>query len=373
MHKFSRIFLSFCLLTGSTFATEPEKPLAVDALKLAEQKTFIYQSVPGRTVAYKMAEVRPQVTGIIKQRLFEEGSEVKEGDVLYQIDDDLYQVALESAQADLKKANANENAVQVKRRRLKELVGNSAVSKQEYDDILAELAKSQADIAIAEAQVAEAKLNLDYTRVLAPISGLTGKSHVSDGALVIANQQTSLVVVTQLDPAYVSMTISTAELMRLKPYLADLKSIPVVLTLEPDNLRYEHEGTLQFSEVTVDQSTGSVQLWALFPNPNKRLLPGLFVRASLRLPLENAILVPQLATTRQPDGSLSAWIVNTENKIEKRTVSADQAIRNYWLVKEGLKEKDVVVTSGMVKIKDGSTVTAEIVEQEPISITSGGR
>jgi membrane fusion protein (multidrug efflux system) len=332
----------------------PATPATVTELR--SELVSLYEELPGRTAPYKVAEIRPQVSGIITARLFEEGSEVKEGQQLYQISMASYQAAHNSAKADLAKAEANVKSVQAKNNRYEKLMKTNAISEQEYDDIIASLAQAKADIAIAKAAIATAKINLDYTKVYAPISGRIGKSAVTKGALVTANQAQPLATITQLDPIYLDLTQSSADLMHMRRALKGQEKIPVTLYLEGENAAYEHEGILQFSDVTVDQTTGSVQLRSLFPNPDGILLPGLFVHAHINLGAVNAVLVPQKAAIRGADGKLSVWVVNKENKVTPKSISVEKAIGDKWLVKEGVQAGDIIVLKGFQKIAPGALI-----------------
>jgi membrane fusion protein (multidrug efflux system) len=311
-----------------------------------------------------VAEVRPQVNGVLLKRLFTEGANVKEGQQLYQIDPAPYQAALDSAQASLAHAVAALNLDKLQVQRYEQLKGTNAVSKQDYDTTMATAQQGEADVASAKAAVETAQINLTYTRVLAPISGRTGRS-VTEGALVTTNQTTSLVTIQQLDPIYVDIPQSTALIIRLRREITSgqIKSIgdneaPIALTLE-DGSAYDQPGRLQFSEVTVDQGTGSVILRAVFPNPKALLLPGMFVTAHLEEGVsENGILVPQQGVTRDPRGQATAYVVDADNKVELRDIKTDRAIGDKWLVSEGLKAGDRVVVLGLQKVMPGATVNA---------------
>ncbi len=337
----------------------------VTVMRMQTEKTTLHEELPGRIVAFKVAEIRPQVGGIVTNRLFEEGSDVKQGQQLYQIDPAPYQAAYDSAKANLSKAEANVLSVSAKSARYEELVKIEAVSKQDYDDIRASLSQANADVAIAKAAMAQAKISLNYTKVYAPISGRIGKSSVTTGALVTASQPEALAQITQLDPVYVDMTQSSAQMMRMRAHLEDGKEAPVALFLEGEKTPYAHEGKLQFTEVTVDPTTGSVLLRALFPNPDGTLLPGLFVRAQIKLKEEDSLLVPQKAATRSPDGSLSVWVVDGENKVAPRPVSAEKAIGDKWLVKDGVQVGDIIVLEGFQKITPGATVMSAFEGEAP--------
>lgn len=334
--------------------------LPVTALTITSQPLDLYETLPGRTTAFKIAEIRPQVNGIITERLFEEGSMVEEGQQLYQIDPAPYKAAYNSALATLKKAKANVKSVEAKAVRYAELVIIEAVSKQEYDDIVAALDQAHADVAIGEAAVSSAKINLDYTKVYAPISGRIGKSTVTQGALVTAGQTQALATVTQLDPIYVDMTQSSKELLGLRDMnaLNAEQKTPVKLSLDATGEGYPHIGELQFSEVAVDETTGTVKLRATFPNPEQILLPGLFVKASVKKEtMDNALLVPQRAAMRGPDGTLMVWVIAADGIVNPRPVQTVRAVDDQWLLSEGLQSGDVIAMDNFQKMQPGMTVT----------------
>jgi membrane fusion protein (multidrug efflux system) len=319
----------------------------------------------GRITPHLIAEVRPQVGGIIQKRLFVEGSDVKAGQVLYQIDPATYQAAYANAKAALARVEANLVPVRLKAERFRELVAINAVSRQECDDANATLKQAEADVAANQAAVEAARINLDYTTVKAPISGRIGRSTVTGGALVTANQTASLATIQQLDPVYVDVTQSSAELLRLKRNLADgeikgkdADQAKVRLLLE-DGSSYPQEGTMKFSEVTVDQSTGSVTLRALFPNPKQLLLPGMFVRGIVQEGVnEQAILVPQRGVSRNPKGEAMVMVVGAEEKVEPRVIKVSRTVGDNWLVTEGLKTGDRVILEGIQKARPGTQVKA---------------
>lgn len=309
----------------------------------------------GRVNAYKVSEVRPQVSGVIQKRMFEEGAEVVEGQQLYQIDEASYLAALNSAKAALQKANATYQAVKLKAKRYTELAEENAVSKQEYDDVVASQGEAAADIAIAKASVATAQVSYDYTKVYAPISGRVGLSTVTEGALVTANQTDELTTITQLDPVYVDMTGSESDLMgedgRQKFQGA------VTLFLGDGKVAYPHQGEVRFSDVTVNETTGTLKLRAVFPNPDHILLPGQFVRARINGAKRQAILIPQSAALRGADTKLSVFVLEEGNVVKSRPISATEAIGNQWIVSDGLSAGDVIVLSGFQKIKEGDVVS----------------
>jgi membrane fusion protein (multidrug efflux system) len=362
------IVAGMMLITGcgkKTTTSAPPPPPEVGVVVIKPERVSLTTELPGRTSPYLIAEVRPQVGGIIQKRLFTEGSDVKAGQVLYQIDPATYQAAFASARAALARAEATLNTVRLKAGRYRDLVGINAVSQQDNDDAQASLKQTEADVATAKAAVETARINLDYTRVTAPISGRIGRSTVTDGALVTGSQPAALATIQQLSPIYVDVTQSSAELLRLKQNLANgvLKKgssaqAPVKLLLE-DGSSYPLTGTLKFSEVTVDQSTGSVTLRALFPNPKQSLLPGMFVRAILEEGVdENAILIPQRGVTRNPKGDAMVMVVGAGDKVEPRTIKVIRTISDNWLVSEGLKAGDRVILEGIQRARPGTTVKA---------------
>lgn len=339
-------------------------PQAVSVLPLEAQTINMTYKLPGRVTAYRQSQVRPQVDGIITARLFEEGSNVEKGQPLYQIDDARYRAALNSALADLKSAEASVKTVEARASRYTELVKIDAVSQQEYDDVVAQLDQARAAIAVAQAAVDVAQVNLDYTKVYAPIDGRISRSFVTEGALVTASQSQHLATITQLQPVYVDMQQSGAEAVDLRAYMTGQDKIPVTLYLDDASQRvYPHKGELKFSEVTVDETAGSVTLRAEVPNPDELLLPGLFVRTQLDLGPHELLLVPQRAATRMPDGSLQVWVVDGENKARPRTVTASQSQGNSWIVTAGLKAGDKVIVKGYQKVGPDMTVTPSLWEE----------
>lgn len=322
--------------------------------------------LPGRTTPYLIAEVRPQVTGILGKREFVEGSDVRAGATLYQIDPATYKAAQDSAQAGLARAEANLDAARVKGSRYAELVKIDAISKQANDDAQAVVKQAEADVAVARAALDRAKIDLGYTRVSAPISGRIGRSAVTAGALVTANQASAMATIQQLDPIYVDVTQSSAELLRLKRDLdagrlqrTRDRSVPVRLVLE-DGTPYVGEGRLAFSEASVDPTTGSVTLRAIFPNPRKELLPGMYVRAQLTQGTrQSAITVPHAAVSHDPRGKALVMIVNTENKVEARPVETAQSLGDKWVVTQGIAAGDRVIVEGLQKIRPGMPVQAQ--------------
>jgi len=321
--------------------------------------------LPGRTSAYLIAEIRPQVNGIIKKRMFREGSDVKAGDLLYQIDPAPFQVAYDSARASLGKARANLPSIRLRLERYQELLADKAVSRQDYDDAAAAVEQAKAEIEYWKTAVQAARINLGYTRVSAPISGRIGRSSVTDGALVTAYQATALATIQQLDPIYVDVTQSSAELLRLRRDLAtgelvaDEKSGKKVRILLEDGTRYPLAGTLQFRDVTVDPTTGSFTLRIVVPNPQHLLLPGMFVRAVVTQGIaEQAILVPQQGVSRNPKGEPVSLIVDAAGTVQQRMLTLDRAIGDQWLVASGLSGGERVIVEGMLNVRPGVLVKA---------------
>lgn len=346
--------LATSLLISACNAPEETQQQAQPAPKvgvynITTQAYTLTSELPGRTAAYRIAEVRPQVSGIVLERLFKEGSEVKANQQLYQIDPAIYAATQKSAQASYLSASSLAE-------RYKTLVEDQAVSRQQYDD--AQAARLQ-----AEAALEKAKIDLKYTKVLAPISGRIGRSSVSEGALVNTGQMQELAVIQQLDPIYVDVTQSANELLRLRRELASGQlekagdtAAQVSLKLQ-DGSAYPHQGTLEFSEVSVDSGTGSVTLRAVFPNPDGLLLPGMFVQANLVSGVNSqAILAPQQGVSRNPRGEPIAMVVNQDNQVEMRILKAERTSGNFWLVSEGLQDGDRIITEGLQFIQPGVTV-----------------
>lgn len=343
----------------------PTRIAEVATATIRPQKVELTTELPGRTSPFLVAEIRPQVNGIIKKRQFREGSDVKAGQLLYQIDPCPFQVALESAKASLAKAQANLSSVRLKAERYRKLLVDKAVSQQDYDDAEAAMEQASAEIQYWKTAVEAARINLGYTRVTAPISGRIGKSSVTDGALVTAYQPAALATIQQLDPIYVDVTQSSAELLRLKRDLeagqlrADGAKGRSVRVLLEDGTPYPREGTLEFRDVTVDQATGSFTLRVVVPNPDHLLLPGMFVRALVQEGIvEQAILVPQQGVSRNPKGEPVALVVDKADTVEQRMLTLDRAIGDQWLVSAGLASGDRVIVEGMLNVRPGSVVKA---------------
>jgi membrane fusion protein (multidrug efflux system) len=357
-------------------APPPSGPPEVGTIVVKPERVSLTTELSGRTAPHLIAEVRPQVNGIIKRRLFTEGSDVKAGQLLYQIDPATYEAAFASARASQSRAEASLISVRLTEERYRDLVKIKAVSQQDYDSAYAAFKQAEADLAFAKAAVETARINLSYTKVIAPISGRIGRSTVTDGALVTANQPGALATIQQLDSMYVDVTQSMAELLKLKQSLASgvmkkSSSTQVKLLLE-DGSKYPLAGTLKFSEVTVDQSTGSVTLRAVFPNPNQTLLPGMFVRAVLEEGVnEAAILIPQRGVTRNPKGDAVVMTVGAEDKAEPRPVKVVRTVGDSWLVSEGLKAGDRVILEGLQKARPGTQVKAVPFGSAPAAAPAG--
>src|SRR5882757_6825821 len=340
-----------------------QRAVEVGVVTVKPQPVIITTDLPGRTSAYRVAEVRPQVSGVVLKRLFVEGAEVKAGQPLYQIDPAPFQASYDSTKATLQHAWAELTTAKLLEERYKPLVEANAVSRQTYDNAVASALQAKADVASADAAVETARINLGYTHVLSPISGRTSRSSVTEGALVTASQPTVLVTVTQLDPIYVDVTQPATVWLRLQRELEagqlvnrGSNAAAVGLKLE-DGSEYGREGSLQFSEVTVDQSTGSVTLRAEFPNPSHLLLPGMFVRARIQEGVrQEALLVPERGVTHDQRGEPVALIVGNGNKVEQRTLKTDRVVGDQWLIVGGIKPGDRVVVSGVQKAHPGDEV-----------------
>ena len=335
----------------------------VSTITLQAQQVRLTTELPGRISPALIAEVRPQVTGLIQKRAFQEGTMVKTGDLLYQIDPATYRASVDSAQAALDKAQAQLVSAKLKAERLKELAEMKAAGQQDADDATASLLQAQADVASAKAALLTQRINLEYTRVVSPISGRIGRSSVTQGALVTANQASALATVQQLDPIYVDVTQPSASTLAVGQALATgaLKAGSAKVTLVLENgSAYPLAGKLKSSEVTVDQNTGAITLRAEFPNPKGVLMPGMFARAVVEEGvLEQALLVPQPAIGRDALGKPVAFVVNADNKLEQRAVETSRAIGGQWLITSGLKAGDRVAVEGQQKVQPGTVVEAK--------------
>ncbi len=357
------LLMAGCEKKAASAVPPPSGPPEVGVLLIKPQRVSLTTELSGRTSPELIAEVRPQVNGIVQKRVFTEGSDVKAGQLLYQIDPASYQAAYDSARAAQARAEANLGAVRLKEERYRDLVKIKAVSLQDYDDAHAAFKQSEADLASAKAALETARINLAYTKVTAPISGRIGRSAVTDGALVTASQPAALSTIQQLGSMYVDVTQSMSDLLKLKQNLANgtVKkngSAKVKLLLE-DGSAYPLAGTMKFSEVTVDQSTGSVTLRAVFPNPKQALLPGMFVRAIVEQGVnESAILVPQRGVSRDPKGEATVMTVGAGEKAEPRQITVVRTVGDNWLVASGLKAGDRVILEGLQKARPGTPVKA---------------
>jgi membrane fusion protein, multidrug efflux system len=362
MRKF--ILASFVLTAACSHkSAPPPPPPEVAVLTLRTEAVVIVTELPARTTAFRIAEVRPQVNGVILKRLFDEGSQVKAGQQLYQIDPAPFQASYESARAALERAQAAATSSRLLAQRYKPLSEARAVSQQDYDNAVASQDQAAADVASAKAALETARINLAYTKMFAPISGRTGRSSVTEGALVGANQTTALVVIQQLDPIYVDATQASTVLLHLQRAFSEgqLKKVgdaqaEAKLVLE-DNSVYPLTGKLQFTEVTVDASTGSVTLRAVFPNPQSILLPGMFVRERLEEGVnEKGLLIPQRAVGHNNLGEATVTIVGDDNKTSVRVVKTDRAIGDQWLVSSGASPGDKVIVVGIQSVRPGGVV-----------------
>jgi membrane fusion protein (multidrug efflux system) len=353
------------LILGGCQRREPPPPVIpeVAIVTVNPERVLLTTELPGRTSAYLVAEIRPQVNGIIQKRLFDEGSEVRAGEVLYQIDPAPYQAVYNNAFAALARSEANLPPIRLKAERYRELIGVKAISQQDFDNAVAALKQAEADIEYSKATVESARINLAYTRITAPISGRIGKSNVTVGALATAYQGSPFAAIQKLDPIYVDATQSSANLLQLKRNIAagQIKGTGpdqarVKLLLE-DGTPYPMEGTLKFSEVTIDPSTGSFILRMVFPNPKHILLPGMYVRAIVQEgEVDRAILVPQQGVSRDPKGNPVALIVDGEGKVQQRMITVGRAIGDKWLVSEGLNPGDRLIVEGSQKVRPGASV-----------------
>jgi membrane fusion protein (multidrug efflux system) len=358
------LILSLLMAACDEEATPPQQGApAVTVVTLEPEPVELTRQLPGRTNAWLMAEVRPQVTGIVKERLFTEGGLVEAGQPLYQLDDASYRADYNSARASLARAEATLQVARLNAARAEELVKTNAVSRQEHENTIAALQQAEADIGVAKAVVASRRVELDYARITSPIAGRIGKSTVTQGALVTADQAQPLATVQQLDPIYVDLTQSSSELLQLRKAVGggnvrDADGAPVTILLE-DGTHYEHEGELSFTDVSVDPSTGSFSLRVVVPNPDHLLLPGMYVRAELRSAvLEDGLLVPQQGIAHDPRGNASAMVVAADGTVEQRQVEVSRTVGDKWLVSSGLSAGDRVIVEGLQKVQPGMPVEA---------------
>ncbi len=343
-------------------------PVEVGTVALKAEAVPIVVEVAGRTTASAIADIRPQVDGIIKRRVFTEGSTVKAGDLLYEIDPSSYQAAYDSAAASLEKAQAALPSAQAKVDRYNQLVGVNSVTAQSLDDAKASLAQAKADIASAEAAVETAKINLDFTKVRAPIGGLIGTSTVTEGALVTAKQTTALATIRQIDPIYVDLSDSSANLLRFRTMMNSGKLTrgdgpPTVKLILEDGSTYGESGKLDTMDATVSETTGTFSIRSAMANPDRQLLPGMYVRAVITIGVDpKGFLLPQRAVDRNAKGAATAMFVTADNKVETRILETVQAVGSNWLVDEGIKDGDRLIVDGLQKIRDGQSVN-------PVAVT----
>ncbi|MFC3024289.1 efflux RND transporter periplasmic adaptor subunit [Vibrio zhugei] len=359
------VALTGCDKEASKPNNQPPQAVTVDTVTIHPQSVEITDQLPGRTSAYRIAEVRPQVEGIITKRLFVEGSKVNKGDVLYQIDPATYEAKLASAKADLASAEATLQRSKLQATRYEGLVKNRAISQQDYEDAMATYRANQAAVMAAKAAVKTAQINLDYTKIKAPISGRIGKSNFTEGALVTANQANYLATIQQLDPLYVDLSQPSSTMMKLRQRAQEKanntgqpanKLSGITVTLD-DGTKIAQKATLQFADVSVNESTGTVNIRALLPNPDDTLLPGLFVRATVPVDSKaKAFLVPQPAVTRDPQGQAHVFVVDDKNKVVDRIITTERMLGSNWIVTDGLKDGDQIITTGLQSIHPGTLV-----------------
>lgn len=363
------------LAIGAASCSKPQPPAPqireVGYVVLQEKPVTLTSDLPGRTTPYAVAEVRPQISGIVQKRLFTEGATVALGQPLYQIDPATYIAARDQAQAALSAAEANAASARVKADRYATLKGTDAVSKQDADNVAAAAQQAEAAVQQAKAALKTAEINLGYTRIVAPIAGKIGRSSVTAGALVTANQATALTTIWRLDPIYVDITQSATQLSQMRRAIAAGHVTPagaeVTLTLD-DRSAYPHTGKIEFSEAQVDEATGAVTIRATVPNPEGILLPGLFVRVTVgQGVIAQGILAPQQAITRDNTGAAAAFVVGEDNKIQPRKVQADRAIGDEWLITAGLKAGDRLVVEGGDRVRPGATVKPVAVDLHKVA------
>jgi membrane fusion protein (multidrug efflux system) len=357
--------LAFSMLTacggGTPKASRP--PAEVGIIVLAPQRAELNVELSGRTVAYRIAQVRPQITGIIQKRLFTEGANVTAGQPLYQIEPGTYRAARDSAQAAVAKAEANHQTARLRYQRIDKLAGSGLASQQDRDDVTANLQQSEADLEIARAALESAQINLAYTHIVAPIAGRIATSAYTEGALVTANQAAALTTVQQLDPIYVDVSQSSADVLRLQRQIAAgaikraASGATRVQILLEDGSLYPLEGTLEFTGVTVSESTGAITLRAVVPNPKGQLMPGTYVRAVVQQAVdEQAILAPQSVVSRDENGEPVALVVDPDNRVEQRVLKTNGVVGDKWLITEGLAAGDRLIVDGRQKVKAGDVV-----------------
>jgi membrane fusion protein (multidrug efflux system) len=345
---------------GRGGAGGPKGPATVGYVVVQQGSAPIEQELPGRVAAFQVSEVRPQVSGVILRRLFQEGSIVRQGQTLYQIDPSVYQAQSAQAAANLQSARASAVAARTRAARYRPLADMEAVSKQDYTDALAQARQAEASVAQNNAALRSAQINVRFTRVPAPITGRIGLSSVTEGALVTANQTDSLATITRLDPVFVDIQESAADLLALRGALAQGGAVPTTAQVRlklPDGSFYGFSGIVEFSQVLVDQATGTVTLRARFPNPQSILLPGMFVTATFAQAVDtSAFLVPQAGVARDPKGNATVWVVGPGNKAVQRVVVTDRTQGPYWVVTQGLAPGEKVITQGTANLKDGAPI-----------------
>ena len=350
-------------------APQQQPATQVGTVTLEAQAVGLVEEMPGRTIAFRQADIRPQVDGIIKERNFTEGTFVEAGQQLYMIDQDVYLAKVDAAQAELARQIATFDQATKTRKRYDPLIKSQAVSQQTYDDAVAAEAQGKAAVAAARAELEQARIDLAYTTVTAPISGQIGSSDFTEGALVTANQTAKLTTITQLDPIYVDVTQAGGRLMKIKQAIQNGRikgvengQVEVSLIIDSTGAEYPHKGTLQFSDVTVNETTGTIRLRVVFPNPDGTLLPGMFVRGQVRQGhLENAFLVPQKAVMRRPDGSAYVYVV-ADGKVASKDITIEQSQGQNWLVSAGVEDGDQLIVDGLQRIGPGAPVAAQPVE-----------
>lgn len=340
----------------------PRGPATVGYVVVQQGSVPMYTELPGRVSAYQISDVRPQVNGVILRRLFKEGSVVRQGQTLYQIDPSIYEAQAAQARANLESARAQAQAAATLAARYRPLVAEQAISKQDYTNAVAQARQAQASVAQNNAALHTAQINLGFTRVPAPISGRIGLSNITEGALVTSGQAQPLTTITRLDPIYVDIQESAADLLALRRALSQGGAVSTRAQVRlklPDGSDYGYTGTVEFSQAVVDQGTGTVTLRALFPNPQALILPGMFVTAQFAQAVNTgAFLVPQQAITRDPQGNATLFVVGPGNRAVQRTVVAPRTQEQYWVVTQGLAPGEKVITQGLGTLRDGAQIRA---------------
>lgn len=381
MKNYLALIIGICLLVSACSETKPEKPEqsaepasagSAKPVKVVEVQAFdiaISKALPGRVEAYSIAEIRPQVSGIIEELFFQQGSFVEAGEPLYQIDPARYQADYEGAKASLQNAQADDKVAQALLKRFESLISSNAISEQELDNAQAEAAKAKALVALAEAELTSAEVNLRYTKMFAPISGYIGPSAVTRGALVTAQQETSLATIRQLDPIYVDLSQAAESAQELQQILLNKDAtknnepkMSVTLLLGDEGRVYNQKGEVFATDLAVDENTSTIQIRSLFPNPDGVLLPGMFVRATIdQLNDRSEILVPQKAVSIEADGSKTVWVVNQNNEATKREIVTSTTYQNYWVVEKGLSQNERIVIEGTMMLQPGLKVAPEVI------------